>query len=432
MLEIPPDARGTVPAKPRKGRVARFFLAIGRWIVRCWLLLFWMLVGAALVLSQNEAARLLAPADAAVIAWWRNISGAGAPTDPDHPGIGGLLTNHFFAEVGIAFIIAGLVGIFVETILRRQEERKREQYLREDDVRHQNQVAELEKNVFKSVLGNLSPDWMAGKVIDLYRAAFLRQGLHVAYTFEPAPKSIEPLSHHEMPLANELIMVRVHISYYLINLTDTEMPCEFGHGFEPTVPLSGDSNRFTKLSVRRPQSPGQGGVGAPKPTVVGKRPNEAAIQKGAPEELEWHEGQSNQYIECATNAETESLRWKSQTIAVKNFRIGATNRMRVDVHHQSVRWRYDHDTWVSRLPAEKLRITAKVAEGLSALEFYLDPSHPKRFTEVGPGEWELDDAVLPYQGFTLHWFPAEDKGPTGAHSESAASVEQRSAGENAL
>jgi hypothetical protein len=412
MIQIPPDAKRSVSAKPKRGRMVRFIFAIGRWIARVWLLLFFIVVGAILVLSQSEAARILAPTDAAIVAWWRNISGT--LSNAEHPGIGGLLTDHFFAEVGIAFIIAGLVGIFVESILRRQEERKREQYLLADTARHQNQVAELEKNVFKSVLGNLSPEWMAGKVIDLYRAAFLRQGLHVAYSFEPPPTTLEPLGHHATPLATELITVRVHIGYYLINLTDTEMPCEFGHGFEPTVPIAGNSNRFTKLSVRRPPNPGQGGVGAAKPSVIGRPPDEGTVRRGLPEELEWQEGQINQYIECATNAETESLRWKSQTIAVRNFRIGATNKMRVDVEHQSVRWRYDHDTWVSRLPAETLRITANVAEGIPALEFFLDQSHPKRFRQVAPGEWELNDAVLPFQGFTLHWFPAAQKNPPDA------------------
>jgi hypothetical protein len=407
VVESPLEQPSHPPPAKKKNWLMRGVYGAGRWLKRCWLLAASIVIGGLLVLNQEALEKVFSPVDAKVVTWWNRITGSTA--DIHHTGNPRLLTSHFFGEVGIAFIVAGLVGMFVENTLRRQEERKREQYVRQDEDRHERQIAELKTNVFHSVLGISSPPWMAEKVIDLYRSRFLRQRLEITYTFEPGPPVVHPLDDHEMPRTDEIVTVSVHISYYLVNLCDTESVCEFGHGFEPTVPIAGNANRFTKLSVLQGKKPGHGGVGAPQPTIIGKRPGPEKPARQAPQELEWREGEQHECIECTTNAEEESLRWKSQAIAVTNFRIGATNKMKVDVHHQSVRWLYDHDTWVSRLPSESLRVIAKVESGVPELKFFLDQSHPKRFVEEAPRDWRLNDQILPYQGFTLHWFPAPRK-----------------------
>ena len=104
--------------------------------------------------------------------------------------------------------------------------------------------------------------------------------------------------------------------------------------------------------------------------------------------------------------------------------------MEVNVRHQSIRWKYDHDTWVTRLPAEGLRVFVRVGPSVAPLEFSLDQSVPNQFDDKGHGEWELKDQVLPYQGFTLHWFPVTEGTPPDLSREAPGSGEYASADES--
>lgn len=397
--------------------ISKLLNAISHLIFRCWLLLIWILVGINLVLHQHLIAKHASPVDAKLVAWWETWTWTGRG-DVHHPDTARLLSEQFFSELGIAFIVAGLVGLFVESVLRRQEEQRREEYLLKDDARHEHHLDELKQRVFSSILGRFAPDWLGDKVVDLYRTRFLRQGLKITYTFEAVrPDTVQQLETHRVPDPSELLKVIVEIQYNLLNLTHTEIACEFGHGFEPTVPISGDINCFTDLTIKPLDSPESGGVGAPEPILSGKRPGEPEILNAANAELIWHAGETHECI--ALSPDIDSKEWKTRTISVRNFKIGAGNRMEVNVRHQSVRWRYDHDNWVSRLPAEGgLKVFAKVGSGLPRLEFCLEESHPTKFRRTGASTWELRDQVLPYQGFSLHWFPAPEERPQeGGHKE---------------
>ena len=149
-------------------------------------------------------------------------------------------------------MVAGLTAIFVELIFRSREEQEQATRARLDEDRHKRHLADLQKAVFSSVLGQFAPPWLSDKVVDLYKTRVLREGLKVSYTFEPPPDDIERLPGHKLlPSREELLMLTVDISYRLRNLTDENTGCEIRHGFAPTVPLPGATCGFTKLEIIR-------------------------------------------------------------------------------------------------------------------------------------------------------------------------------------
>ena len=93
----------------------------------------------------------------------------------------------------------------------------------------------------------------------------------------------------------------------------------------------------------------------------------------------------------------------------EKFTIGPKETMDVCVRSRCVRWRYDHTTWTTRVPADHLKVVVNVKDGLPDLDFSLWRSHPTPFNHVpGSREWRSNGPVLPYQGFTLHWFLARE------------------------
>lgn len=422
----------TAVSKKRVNPILRLLKATGRWAARSWLPVVWMLVGAILVLSQDFVEVFARPLDQKVVSWWHIGGPTQTPRAPEAPEAlqahhgNQLLTGHFFGEVGIAFIVAGLIGIFVEGILREREKRQNDAARDRDIQRHQTQMKELKENVFKHVLGGFAPAWMYEKVVNLYKAKFLRVGLELTYTFEGPPKEKKRLRGHRMPEPSDLVTVSVQIRYIVENLAAEATDPSISHGFEPTVPTSREDHSFTQLTVKKPKGSGDGGKGTPHEIIMGRGASQPG-HSGENAELEWQKGRCNDpRVECPIPPEEEPLGWKNRTITVRNFTMNQKSNMEVTVLYQSIRWKYDQETWVSRLPADGLRVVVEVKSDAPPLEFSLVQLHPTTFTPTGQSTWELKDQVLPYQGFTLHWFPAPD-----GLSEPPPSVERPSATESA-
>jgi hypothetical protein len=368
--------------------------------------LFIILLGAVFILSAKFLEHLVWRADVAVTSWWARVTGLAA----EQAEASLLFTDHFFAEIGLALMVSGLMAIFVEFIFRSREDQERNVHAREDEKRHllhvaedqerhQRQMEELKTSVFHHVLGALAPPWLSDQVVDLYKGKVLREAVNVIYTFEPPPETIDQLAGHKLPSRDDLLKVTVDINYKLRNLTDGWARCEIAHGFSPTVPLPGATSGFVSLTVVRSKKPDEGD---PRPAG-----------------LDWHEGERDECVNYEVPPDTDRLGWKSRSIIVnEKFEIGPKDTMDVHIRSRSLRWRYDHLTWVTRVPAEKLTVKAIVKDGVEALDVTLERSHPKPFIQTGkpaPGErsflWESNGPLLPYQGFALHWFPPRDTGP---------------------
>ncbi len=381
-------------------------MKIGHPATRSLLPLFIFVVGAAFVLSAKFLEHLVWQVDVAITSWWAKVTGlAAAQAEASQ-----LFTDHFFAEIGIALMVSGLMAIFVEFIFRSREDQERTVHAREDEnrhrlhvaadqERHERQMEELKTSVFHHVLGALAPPWLSDQVVDLYKGKVLREDVNVIYTFEAPTEEIEQLGGHKIPVRDDLLKVTVDIHYKLRNLTDDWTGCKIVHGFSPTVPLPGVTSGFVSLTV-----------------VRGKKPEG---DEPRPLGLNWREGQPDECINYKVPPDTDRLGWKSRVIMVnEKFEIGPKDTMDVHICSRSLRWRYDHLTWVTRVPAEKLTVKAIVEAGVGALDVTLERSHPKPFIPTGksvPGEtsfmWESAGPLLPYQGFALHWFPPPDLGP---------------------
>lgn|GEM_PF-2263303 len=400
MTVIPPAATPSVPESAAQGVPSPRKEPVRHWVEQSWLPLVFLLVGLVFVLFREVAAEVASTwnANSAILLLGLAFSGLLTPHK------GALCTEHFFGEIGIAFIVAGLLGVFVEIIFRRREERQHERYRVDDEKRHQTHLKELKENVFKHVLGGFAPDWMSEKVVDLYRTKFLRLGLKLTYVFDrPLPEK-KQLGGHKLPDPSDLVTVLVKIRYEVKNLADETTESPISHSFEPTVPISREDHCFTQLKVTRPTGSGTGGKGVPQETKIRKGASEPG-HSGENDELRWQKGLSDPRV--VLDAETGPLEWKRRTISVKSLRMNRQSSMEVNVEYQSIRWKYDHEAWVSWLPADGLKVVVEVKSGVPRLEFSLEELHPTKFIREGL-TWELRDRVLPYQGFTLHWFPAEE------------------------
>ena len=191
-------------------------------------------------------------------------------------------------------------------------------------------------------------------------------------------------------MRDELLTMTVEISYRLRNLTDEVVPCEIEHGYAPTVPIAHKHSGFTSLHVT-PEQPRQSGE-----------------QK---HRWSWREGESNRYVQCPSPSAADALAWKTRTVSVDDT-LEPKEAVNVVVSYRCVRWRYDHASWNTRVPAETLKVIAKSIDKSLGLNFSFWRSHPNAFDQT-PGlcEWRSKGPVLAFQGFALHWFLAPESAP---------------------
>jgi hypothetical protein len=293
-----------------------------------------------------------------------------------------LLKAGFFEEVGIAFIVSGLIAFMVEFNFHSREQHKAAQ-----------ERAEIAKSVFNYLLGSLAPPWLTLKVADLYKMKLLREDIVVTYTFEDPPKEVARLYPHREPDVHDLLVVIVELRYRLRNLTDEQIPVDISHGFTPSVPLPAKYTGFTDLLI--------------------------SDNKHNPIK-QWREGSRDETIHCPVASDEDRLGWKEREIRVRDdLFIDPKDTLNVVVKLRAVRWRNDHATWVTRLPADHIRVVV-VNDKCTDIEFLLDAAHPKPFKQTpSVWEWESTGESIPFQGFTLHWFPSPKEHAPHPQSQSA-------------
>ena len=285
----------------------------------------------------------------------------------------------FFEELGTAFIVSGLIAFMVEFNFHRREQRKAEE--------ERNALA---NSVFNYLLGSLAPPWLTRKVSDLYKMMLLRENIVVIFNFTTPPEEVDQLYPHPKPDPAELLQVKMEISYTLRNLTEQQIRADIRHNFTPSVPLPASYSRFTDLLVTDRKKP----------------------------LLKWDEKSGHKGV-CCNVSDKDRLGWRERKIEVtENLFIGPQDTMNVTVKLKVMRWRNDHVTWVTRLPADHMTVIIK--NECSDIKVVLDPAHPNSFNEIAGG-WESTGELLPFQGFSLYWFlnPHEDGLELAARSASA-------------
>lgn len=289
----------------------------------------------------------------------------------------------FFSEVGIAFIVAVILGVTLEIFMRRREERL-----------HHRHVAEIEKAALSSLLGSLMPASISDEVRRVFEEKIMRSNLKVRFMFENAPPSLQN--------ADDLVMVKVMIEYDVVNLTRKATKYDVDHGFETVLAVGGSHNKFVRLEVTQ---------------------GEEVI-------LHWPHGRHANLVRaespkpCMRTLEVKDLIELGPGSEIEQSR---KDNVRIVVEHQVVRRRADQDSWRTWLPADCLDVEAIIVPNCThQLDFHLERTHPVRFAEETLSEthrvWYLPSTatqvsgedetqgvgVLPYQGFTLYWFPRDD------------------------
>ena len=231
----------------------------------------------------------------------------------------------------------------------------------------------------------------------------MRSNLELTYTFENAPDQLRQLAEQAGTDGNDLLLVTVKIEYDLVNLATTRKEHFLHHGFESILPFGDEYNKFLSLTVSR------GG----KPWISWPAgPNERKVRKSTGPHSCIRVLELKDRIEFAPGEEVDRQLRKEDALHVM-------------AKHQLVRRRRDLESWTTWLPADCLSVTA-IFDDAPDLDFHLDRTHPDDFEKVEQTsetkcEWILPfvppgkdgvqqnirEAVLPYQGFTLYWFPQE-------------------------
>jgi hypothetical protein len=347
-------------------------------------LLFFLLGGFSLIWSAG---------DLADISWIASVGklllhGSKAyPTQeaPEHE-----LLIHFFNEMGIAFVVAAILGATFEFFMRRREEKELNEHIRQ-----------IEEAALLSLLGYFMPRSLSAQVRRVFKEQVMRSKLELTYTFEKPVPELQHLSSEAGIDGNDLLLVTVKVEYDLVNLATTKTEHLIHHGFESILPL-GEYDKFLSLTISRgddvwlswPKGPNKEKVcecPGPHPCIrVLKLKSTVSIAPG-------------------TEIDNEPKRKKNYHVAVE---------------HQLVRRRRDLDSWTTWLPADSLDVNV-LFKAVPNLDFHVDRTHPDDFLEVKRSEterrWtlpsypipigrdgkqqEVSAGVLPYQGFILYWFP---------------------------
>ena len=357
-------------------RLARFLL-LGLWhfLQRCWVPLLCLLIGFVILICKSSIVESgwLKACDRAVSAWKLKADPKSAsvllkttspqtnivPEPAQHllpePNSGNkVFDESLIEEIGIALVVAGLIGLFVENTLRKREEK-----------RHIHEQKELADNVFRFVLGSFAPSWITRELLELFRIQAMRSNVKICYTFEEA-LDLKPVKFGSKQVScDDLVKVTFTIRYTLKNLTKSPFDPKIRHAFEPTVPGYDDECQFQSLTI-----------------------DHDSVQH------KWTKGHPTSF------AQTKGVIWNEKSIEVNDFKIQPDKDAHVEMTFTCIRWRHDHDTWLTRLSANKVEIEVKHPSGY---EFNLINTRRYAFQKVTPGtRWESGEKEESKLGAELH------------------------------
>lgn len=302
---------------------------------------------------------------------------------------------HFIRELGIAILVAAILGLTFEFFMRRREEKA-----------HIKHLTDIERAGLSSLLGQFIPPAIVKQIKSVFGEKIMRSNLEVSYRFENLLPEVRTAAAEVGLDDRDLLLATVTLKYDLVNLSSSTVDHIIHHGFDAILPFGDYStdnyNKFLSLE----------------------------ITNGGKPWLSWHRGQTCKGIDFSRGpAEfVQVLRLKHPVPIEPGEETSGwpipTKVVRVVVRHQLVRRCRDLDNWTSWLPANGLRVKAEsVGENPPDLRFRLARVHPEDFEPADTAterQWILPShptqrngqrvnetaAVLPFQGFTLFWYPS--------------------------
>jgi hypothetical protein len=303
-----------------------------------------------------------------------------------------VLTAEFWKEIGIALLVAGIIGLVVELVIRKEEARERVKLFQEQKEKHENDLKLIKENVFAAMFGVFMPYWIGSELRRVFDTKMMRSNWTLSYRFLSLPpnEELKWRSSHGPLTSDDLLTVIVTVKYKVVNLSDRALPLKIEHTMEPTLPLDCKHSTFLSLEVRREGEP----------------------------ILSWTcDTQDGRVVQSIPKPYLRILELKDNTLMIESEKA-------VDVIYmfKSVRRRCDHDVWMTPLPADGLHLTTEIVntpeDNLSDLDFYFEASHPEPRTAeqslaaINQRNWHVRSGLLPYQGFILHWFREDPNIPS--------------------
>lgn len=285
--------------------------------------------------------------------------------------------DKFITELGIAAIVAMLVGIAVEFFLRNAEIIERGKRLGEQDKLYRD-------SFFTAVLGVFMPKWIITQLRRVFKNESMRQEWKVNYNFRLAPGGLKWFPKSRQYDSKDLLSVFVRIEYTLVNYSGFEAPLKFEHTFEPTLPLEREHSRFLSLHVT-------------------KVSNGECV-------LHWaHDSKSEDIDEENEKFCVRRIKFPGKSKRTIMHGCEDENALRIVYTYETIRRRCDNESWMTTVPAGRLLVRAETDETCGPLDFHFEPSYPdepeKTEINIRPElDWTISTGLLPYQGFTLHWF----------------------------
>ena len=271
-------------------------------------------------------------------------------------------------EIGIAFVVGGLVAISIE---RYMEERKNAEELARE--------RRIEKNIFQYLFQTaLSPDLVNEMYQMLFTRKFIRQNLTIAF-------KLRHLNEEEQKDCKELglLVLTQKVTYDAKNVTDQAAMHHVSPQEYTLVPHPMYLQPFKTFSVTCCNV---------KQELVAKQDFAGRVRN--PDGGIWH------YLD-APSADVP----KDQVVTVVS-------------EVEMVCRETDSKTWLTYYPAEHLTLSVEVGPDLQdKLEFAVDQSHRLRLTPhdslTADGRkrfgWVLGKPILPHQGIVLYWRRRPDR-----------------------
>jgi hypothetical protein len=317
--------------------------------------------------AENMDSAQNPPSGGGLLDFWTPIIvafaiGAGLMVASDHLLRFGETARLLVLEIGIAFVVGGVVAFTIERYMRRRKEV-------EDFVREQ----KIEKNIFLYLFRTALTSELVDEMYQmLFTRKFIRQNLEISI-------KLRRLNGEELKDCNDpsLLVLTQTVTYNAKNMTDQVAKHHVSPQEYTLVPHTKFLQPFTRFSVT---------CGNDKQELVTKEDFKGRVTN--PKGGIWH------YLDAPS-------------VDVPEEQV-----VKVISEVQMVCRETDTKTWLTYYPAERLTLSVEVEPDLQdTLEFAVDQSHRlslkphDSLTTDGRKRygWELGRPILPHQGIIIYW-----------------------------
>lgn len=266
-------------------------------------------------------------------------------------------------ELGAGLIVAGLLGLTLESILKRRER-----------AEHSQQLLEMRLDLFKYLFGYGIPPGLMNEIRDaILRSDFIRKDAEILIEFLPLSAEEQQAANEEFPGCGQLVNVVITSTSTIVNRSSTKKAYTFRPYLEQIVPYGEGAEPFKQfVPIRR-----EAGSEAKVPRLL-KDPECILSQLG--------------------NGSGKLEYW-----------LDPDEELDITVKYVIVSNVYGTHSWLTVLPANGLNVTISLHPDLD-LQVQVGALHrtdfQKRGELVAPSRtqrWSLNYWLLPNQGVELIW-----------------------------